>query len=99
MSHWGSEDSKDLTKIEPGFALTVAVWVSFQFECTDVHSCWVCVVIALLGVGVGVIEDPAPAKSFVLSPAGFGSSARSLLSVRRERCVVGRSESHQAQEV
>lgn len=83
-----------MTKIEPGFALIVAAWVSFQFECMDVHSCWVCVVTALLGVGV--IEDPAPAKSLVLSPAGFESSAMSLLSVRRERCVVGRSESHHA---
>lgn len=57
--------------------------VSFQFECMDVHSCWVCVVTALLDVGVGVVEDPAPAESLVLSPAGAGSSARFLLSVRR----------------
>lgn len=40
------------------------------------------VVTALLGVGV--VEDPAPAKSLVLSPAGVGSSASSLLSVRRD---------------
>lgn len=60
------------------------MWVSFQFECMDVHSCWVCVVTALLDVGVGVVEDPAPAESLVLSPAGAGSSARSLLSVRRD---------------
>lgn len=84
LHSWGSGDSKDLTKIEPGFALVLVVWVSSQFECMDVHSCWVCVVTALLGVCVGVVEDPAPAKSHVLSPAGVGSSARSLLSVRRD---------------
>lgn len=102
LHSWGSGDSKDLTKIEPGFALTIAVWVSFQFECMDVRSCWVCVVTALLDVGVGVVADPAPAKSLFLSPAGAGSSARSLLSVRRDgaggrMCLCGRrSESHHA---
>lgn len=83
----GCGDSKDLTEIEPGFALIIAAWVSFQFELMDVHSCWVCVVAALLDVGVGVVDDPAPAKSLVLSPAGAGTSARSLLSVRREGAV------------
>lgn len=83
LPSWGSGDSKDLTKIEPGFALIIAVWVSFRFECMDVHSCWVCGVTALLDVGVGVVEDPAPARSLVLSPAGAGSSARPLLSARR----------------
>lgn len=38
----------------------------------------------LLDVGVGVAEGPAPAKSLALSPAGSGSPARSLLSVRRD---------------
>lgn len=66
----------------------------------DFHSCWICVVTELLDVGVA--EGPAPAKSPALSPAEAGSSARSLLSVRRDgtgaktACVVGRSESHRA---
>lgn len=38
-------------------------------------------------VGVGVVDDPAPAKSLVLSSAGVESSARSLLSVRKEGAV------------
>lgn len=38
----------------------------------------------LLDAGVGVAERPAPAESLALSPAGAGSSARSLLSVRRD---------------
>lgn len=50
----------------------------------DFHSCWIYVVTELQDVGVGVAEGPAPAKSLVLSPGGAVSSARSLLSVRRD---------------
>lgn len=39
----------------------------------------------LLDVGIGVAEGPASAKSLILSSAGAGSPARSLLSARRNR--------------